>query len=264
LLNFPLFHLKTTIFAVVLSIRLLMPSQIQNIFKFDIFKPIRIWALTIFLFFTQVVKSQDPIYSQYYNAHLQLNSALAGNTNGPLFQLNYRNQWPLLDKIYTTYSVSYDQFVRRLNSGVGVQLLTDNAGDGTLRTTGLTGYYSYKLRVKKKSFIKGGMEIGYSHLGLDWSKLIFGDAIDPGSGHISPGGTPFPSKEQNLENTSKNLAKHRGLALSFFNPEYYVGVSLKNLNTPDISFLESGTQSRANRPNLCRSDFLYMAECKFI
>ncbi|MBK7634139.1 MAG: type IX secretion system membrane protein PorP/SprF [Saprospiraceae bacterium] len=126
-----------------------MPSQIQNIFTFYKFIPIRIWAITLFLFCIQVVKSQDPIYSQYYNAHLQLNSALAGNTNGPLFQLNYSNQWPLLDKIYTTYSVSYDQFVRRLNSGVGVQLVTDNAGDGTLRTTGLTGYYSYKLRVKK-------------------------------------------------------------------------------------------------------------------
>ncbi len=249
MLNFHLFHLKTTIFAVVLSIRLLMPSQIQNIFTFYKFIPIRIWAITLFLFCIQVVKSQDPIYSQYYNAHLQLNSALAGNTNGPLFQLNYRNQWPLLDKIYTTYSISYDQFVRRLNSGVGVQLVTDNAGDGTLRTTGLTGYYSYKLRVKKKSFIKGGMEIGYTNLGLDWNKLVFGDAIDPGSGHISPGGTPYPSKEQTPGITSKNLL-NIGAGIVFFNPEYYVGVSLKNLNTPDISFLESGINSGASSQSL--------------
>ena len=239
LLIFHSFHLKTSIFAVVLSIIVLMPSQNLNLFHSFISIPIKYGLLVLFFLCSKKVISQDPIYSQYYNSHLQLNAALAGNTNGPLFQLNYRNQWPLLNQIYTTYSVSYDQYIRRFNSGIGAQLLTDNAGDGTLRTTGLTGYYSYKLRVKKNSFIKGGMEIGYINLGLDWSKLIFGDAIDPGSGHISPGGTPFPSKESKPGETSKNLL-NIGAGVVFFNPEYYVGISLKNLNTPDISFLESG------------------------
>ncbi|MBL0101667.1 MAG: PorP/SprF family type IX secretion system membrane protein [Saprospiraceae bacterium] len=95
--------------------------------------------------------AQDPVYSQFYNAHLQLNAAMAGNTRGPLIQMNYRNQWPGLGNIYTTYSVSYDQYISKLKSGLGFILLTDNAGDGVLRSTGLTGFYSYRVRVRMKS-----------------------------------------------------------------------------------------------------------------
>lgn len=226
-----------------------MSSQNQNFRLLKMGFLIKIGLILFLILKSQIGFGQDPIYSQYYNAHLQLNAALAGNTDGPLFQLNYRNQWPLLDKIYTTYSLSYDQFVRKLKSGIGVQILTDNAGDGTLRTTGLTGYYSYKLRVKKNSYIKGGIEVGYVNLGLDWSKLIFGDAIDPGSGHISPGGTPYPSMESIPGITSKNLL-NIGAGAIFYNPTYYFGISMKNLNTPDISFLEKGNNNTESSQSL--------------
>jgi type IX secretion system PorP/SprF family membrane protein len=197
-----------------------------------------ILPLIFFIVSHTVSFGQDPIYSQYYNAHLQMNAALAGNTFSPLIQLNYRNQWPGLDNIYTTYSISYDQFINKINSGIGLSLLTDNAGDGTLRNTGLMGFYSYRLRVKRQSYIKGGMEVGVVNMALDWDKLKFGDAIDPAFGPISPGGTPYPSLESPLSNTTKNYL-NIGAGVVFYNPKYYVGISLKNLNTPDVSFLDN-------------------------
>jgi len=184
------------------------------------------------------LSAQDPIYSQYYNAHLQLNPALAGNTRGPLIAMNYRNQWPGLDKIYTTYSISYDQYIPKLNCGLGAMILTDNAGDGTMRTTGFSGFYSYRLKLNGQSYIKGGIEASMVNIALDWSKLQFGDAINPATGPISPGGIPYPSQESINNNPSNNYLD-LGAGFVIYNPDYYFGLSLKNLNTPNISFLKN-------------------------
>jgi len=208
------------------------------------------WCLFGIIFYSSRIVAQDPVYSQFYNAHLQLNAALAGNTISPLIQLNYRNQWPALGNIYSTYSISYDQYISKLKSGIGIVLLTDNAGDGTLRTTGLTGFYSYRLKMNNDTYVKGGIEAGFVNLGLDLTKLQFGDAIDPAFGPISPGGTPFPSQETFQGATSKNYL-NVGAGIVLYNPRYYIGLGLKNLNTPDISFLgnrNSGDNSSLSLP----------------
>jgi type IX secretion system PorP/SprF family membrane protein len=179
---------------------------------------------------------QDPIYSQFYNAHLQLNPALAGNTHSALIQMNYRNQWPALPQAYSTYSVSYDQYFKKLNSGFGVVVQADNAGAGTLKTTGISGVYSYKFKIKDQTYIKGGLDVGIHQLALDWSKLTFGDGIDRFNGPLSPGGVPLPSKEQNTGNNSSTYVTFgSGIVLS--DPQYYVGFGLKNMNQPEFNFL---------------------------
>ncbi len=179
------------------------------------------------------VCAQDPVFSQFYNAHLLLNSALAGQSHGPIFQLNYRNQWPGLDQVYTTYSLSYDQYINSLNSGIGFNVLADNAGNGTLKNTGITGYYSYKIKIKKETYIKGGLEVGIKNVSLDWDKLVFGDAINSRFGTI---GTSAEVQSDNLNQNYLNVGA--GMVLS--SPYYYIGISMKNLNTPEISFLTFG------------------------
>lgn len=235
---------KTTIFAVVLFLNLLMEKRATYFYTF-LKSLTKIGFLGIFTFLCiNVLFGQDPIYSQFYNAHLQLNAAMAGNTRGPLIQLNYRNQWPALGNIYSTYSISYDQYISSIKSGIGLMIQTDNAGDGTLKSTGLTGFYSYRLRVRDDIYIKGGLEAGFVNLGLDWNKLQFGDAIDAAIGPISPGGIPFPSQESVPGQTSKNYL-NIGAGVVMFSPKYYFGLGFKNINTPDISFL-GNTNSSAN------------------
>ncbi len=191
----------------------------------------------IWLVVVSVSWSQDPVYSQFYNAHLQMNAAMAGNTNTPLIQLNYRNQWPGLGNIYTTYSLSADQYISRLKSGIGAMLLTDNAGDGTLRSTAFTGYYSYRVRVTKERYLKAGLEAGIGFLALDWDKLRFGDAIDPLTGPFTPGGTPLPSGEVPAGNGTARYV-NLGAGIVLYDPSWHIGLSMKNINTPEISFLQ--------------------------
>ena len=53
--------------------------------------------------------AQDPQFTQFYANPLYLNPAFAGSTRCPRVGLNYRNQWPSLNKAYITESASYDQ-----------------------------------------------------------------------------------------------------------------------------------------------------------
>ena len=180
---------------------------------------------------------QDPVFSQFYNAPMQLSPAFAGSNYSPYVALNYRNQWPGIANAYTTYSVSYDQFVDRMNSGFGLVILTDDAGDGVLKTTSLGGVYAYRLKVTDDLQLKIGLEASMVQMRLNWDKLIFFDQLDPQFGSTTGGGSQIPSQEQrpnNLSNTYVDISS--GLLL--FNKSYYFGISLKHLNNPDQSFID--------------------------
>lgn len=189
-------------------------------------------------FFVKSSFAQDPIYSQFFHSPLVINPAMAGNTNGPLFHLNYRNQWPGINNAYSTYAISYSQHFKKINSGIGILLLTDNAGEGALQSTKAAFVYSYRLKINDKTFIKTGIEAAYGSLGLDWNKFTFGDAIDPRNGPISPGGTPYPSRE--IAPDQSNISYFDiSAGLLLYNELYYIGTSLKHLNTPELTFLQS-------------------------
>lgn len=196
----------------------------------------RHYFFLLILFLTNTVKAQDPVYSQFFNAHLQLNPALAGNTHSPLIQLNYRNQWANIPTAYSTYSLSFDKYFDRLNSGFGALLLSDNAGQGSLRNTSMAAFYSYRLKISNDLYIKGGIEVGFNQLSLDWNKLTFGDAIDIRNGPLSPGGTPYPSQEV-LNGDPIIRYPLFGSGLMVYSPRYYAGIALKNMNQPDIQYI---------------------------
>ena len=180
--------------------------------------------------------AQDPVYSQFYNAPLQLNPALAGNNSNPFFAGSVRVQWPGIANAYNTYSASYDQYLPNSNSGIGFSLLNDSAGDGTLRHTKISGIYSYNLRINRESYIRGGVEAGLVSKRLDWNKLVFGDALDPQFGAISPGGTPYPSKEIQPGNTDKTVFD-LGVGFLYYSPQFYAGLAIDHLNNPSDEFL---------------------------
>ena len=209
---------------------------------------IRQFLLICCLFFIcEVAYSQDPIYSQFYAAPIQLNPAFAGNTVGPHISLNYRNQWPSLNGAYKTYSVAYSQFVPRMNSGFGLMLLSDDAGDGLLKTNKASAVFAYKVQVNRDFFFKLGSEVSLVQSRLDWNRLVFFDQIDEELGFTSPGGTPFPTSEiqpDNLNLTYMDISA----GLLAVTPMFYAGITVKHLNTPDESFLGINDNLNTGRP----------------
>src|SRR5947207_14303438 len=91
------------------------------------------------------VRAQDPQFTQFYANPLYLNPAFAGSAHCPRINLNYRNQWPALQGQFVTASFSYDQQIPSISSGIGLIVLTDNAGERTLNTATFSGVYAYQV-----------------------------------------------------------------------------------------------------------------------
>lgn len=174
--------------------------------------------------------AQDPIFSQFYAAPLQLNPAFAGSSYAPRAGAAYRNQWTGFNNAYRTYAVFYEQSLESLNSGIGFNLEGDNAGDGILRTTRFSAHYSYKLKITDQLAVKIGAEAGFHQTALDWEQLVFPDQIDPFDGPV------ITTSEQQPDNLNKTLFDvSSGLLL--LNNRFWFGFALKHLNTPDQGYL---------------------------
>ncbi|MBT8230329.1 MAG: type IX secretion system membrane protein PorP/SprF [Bacteroidia bacterium] len=185
-------------------------------------------ACCILLIFSEL-PGQDLIFSQYYNSPIHTNPAFAGLETHPNFTSNYRIQWPSLNNAYETYAVTYDQYFRDMNSGFGFIALSDDQGDGTLKSTKIAGIYSYKVRFNVDWQIKFGLEAAYNQNRLDWDKLVFFDQIDPVTGPFTSAGVPVPSSEvrpESLNNSYLDIS----IGMLLYNPEFYVGFSMDHLN----------------------------------
>lgn len=193
------------------------------------------------------LQAQDAVYSQFYMSPTLINPAFAGNTVGPYVALNYRNQWPSINKAYTTYSLSYDQQWQK-NSGIGIYVNSDNSGNGAIVSTKLTGVYSYKVELKRKTFLKGAIEGGFGQTRLDWDQLVFFDSLDPQFGSTSPGGVQILSGEIPKDNLSRAYLDV-GAGLMLYDPFWYVGFSFKHINSPTIDFVVDETGRKGQLPS---------------
>lgn len=158
--------------------------------------------------------------------------------------MNYRNQWPSLDRAYRTYSASYDQFFKSINSGLGASLLSDDAGNGLIRTTKISGFYSYRLQITRELFAKFGVEAAFVQSAYNWDKFIFPDQIDPVTGPVSPGGSPWPTDET-VPADIRNQYLDVGFGLLVFNAQWYGGISVEHINRPSQSLI-SGYENFAD------------------
>src|SRR5947208_5817866 len=86
------------------------------------------------------VKGQDPHFSQFFASPLTLNPALTGKFDGNLRVTgNYRNQWPTINRAFTTTTVSVDFPIMRnhISStdtwGVGFMGYSDQSANSALK-----------------------------------------------------------------------------------------------------------------------------------
>ena len=77
-------------------------------------------------------RGQDAQLTQFYAAAPHLNPAFAGGTLENRVAFHYRNQWPGLPGRFVSYGASYDVFIPKINSGIGVIFASDEAGTGRL------------------------------------------------------------------------------------------------------------------------------------
>ncbi|GIV33782.1 MAG: hypothetical protein KatS3mg031_1317 [Chitinophagales bacterium] len=181
---------------------------------------------------------QDPHFSQFNAAPLYLNPALAGISYGPRVNLNYRNQWPSIDKGYVTFAASYDMHIPKLSGGIGIQFLGDRIANGLLSSYHINAMYAYQLRLGRNFGIKIGAMGGYAYRSVDWARLTFGDQINPVFGFYDEFGNLNPTAETNPSDFSMHQADV-GAGFVAFSSFVYGGVSVVHISRPRDAFFES-------------------------
>ena len=204
-------------------------------FQIHIVKIILVFSLTLTANLKLV--AQDPVFSQFYFSPLQLNPALTGTVDAPVFHLNYRNQWPQLSKAYLTYAASYSQFFSKLNSGFGVSLLSDVAGNGIYNSNQLGLSYAYEVRMTDDLYFRTGLEANYVNKRLNWNKLIFLDQLDVETGPFNSSGAINPSAENRPSETINYF--DFGFGALMHTRYFYAGVSMKHINAPRDGFFRN-------------------------
>jgi type IX secretion system PorP/SprF family membrane protein len=169
---------------------------------------------------------QDPTFSQFYANPLYLSPSFAGATQEYRFAINYRNQWPAVPGVFTTYNIAFDKALTNFNSGIGVMATYDVAGSGDLSTTNVGLLYSYDFNINKEWHIRPGVNFKFYYLGLNIGKLIFNSQIT-GSG-VSPSVSPPP-----FDNVADIDFATSALV---YNERIWAGFTLDHLFVPKTSF----------------------------
>jgi len=188
-----------------------------------------ILALMSVLVLANDMRAQDPEFTQFYANPLYLNPAFAGTNRCPRLVMNYRNQWPSLTGNFVTTCATYDQHVPTIQGGLGLIVLNDRAAQGTLNTTTVSGIYSYQQPISRKFSIKAGFQASYFQKTLDWSRLTFGDMIDPRKGFI------YQTNDVQRGGDVKAIDFSAGLL--GFSDKFYGGLAVHHLNEPNESLI---------------------------
>lgn len=203
--------------------------------------------MVLVLMSATALQAQDPVFSQFFAAPLQLNPAFAGTTLAPRFTFNHRNQYPNWPNAYITYAASFEQEIASLNSGFGIQVMTDAAGDGLYKTNHVSGIYSYKIQLGRETNVRIGLEAGFYQARVDWDRLIFEDQLDNITGEVDALGNPFLTEENRPASLTSTLFD-ASAGILFYNRNVYGGISMKHLNRPNESFLAINENLFAGRP----------------
>lgn len=185
----------------------------------------------IVLVASTIVRGQDPHFSQFYANQLYMAPSFAGATEDNRLSLNWRNQWPSIPGVFTTYSFSFDKYLPNFSSGIGLLATYDVAGSGNLSNTNLGLVYSYDFRINENWHIRPGVNFKFTYIGLDIQRLVW-------ASQISSGGT-LPSTEPSpFDNVADVDFTASGLV---YNNKIWAGFSFDHLLRPRTSLWGEST-----------------------
>ncbi|RUT78262.1 PorP/SprF family type IX secretion system membrane protein [Ancylomarina longa] len=208
-----------------------------------IIKKLKIVAIILFMMNSAELYSQDVEFSQFYANKVYLNPAFAGSDFDARVSMSYRNQWPEISSAYVTYSVAYDKYINALNGGLGLHIMQDEQGDGTISTTMMSGMYSYSLSITRDLVIKFGLQASYVQRKLNSANFTFPDQTD--EFYINGLINPF-SGESMPDHLKRNYFDFSsGMIASYKN--WFIGFAIHHLSEPDQTYKDESDYSKLPR-----------------
>lgn len=177
---------------------------------------------------------QDPDFSQFLNQPVLTNPAYAGaygmpgqQSVSPRLTMAHRNRWPNLSSAFVTSSISLDTYMPTIKGGIGLRVLQDDAGHGTIGTRNVGLALNVGKRITRRVKLNAALDLGYFEKSLDWSLLTYYDQIDPNAGFV------YVSQEVPRGGVVRGLDLGAGLLVH--HESWAVGIAGHHLNEPDHS-----------------------------
>lgn len=188
------------------------------------------YMLVIGLIFTSAesLSAQDPYFSQFFMNPVFMNPAYAGTMKVPRLGVQYRDQWPAMNKAYTTYFASFDTYLPKITSGIGLLIYNDVQGNGIYTQTSFKFLYSKEIKLNDTWTMFGSLAAGAQLNSLDFNRLVFADGLDPVYGNNLPTAETVP------ENNNRLFPDFETGVLVFSN-KYFCGISVDHLAEPNQS-----------------------------
>ncbi len=150
-------------------------------------KTIRISLLTLLAALVSgLSQAQDPLFSQFYNNPIYYNPGAVGLTPGLRARFTVRDQWPELPADLRNYTFSMDFAERDIpgSGGLGLMVMSDNAGSGYLKTSVVGLSTAVRVAVQENMVAQVGIMTSFVQKRLNWDNLVFTDQLDPVYGNI--------------------------------------------------------------------------------
>ncbi len=202
----------------------------------------------LLVFTVNIARSQDPNFTQFFNNHLYYNPGMTAINGGLHLSANYRNLWGPIPSKFNTSTFSADaEAINKI--GLGVILLSDNEGEGRIKTNSASFSYSYRPLETRNIRVQLGASAGFVYKNIDYSYFVFSDQLDEVHGDIYGSQFVIPSQDNVMYPDFS-----AGAVVRFNNPnnrykDYQavttVGFAMHHLTRPKDAFL--GDQARLPR-----------------
>lgn len=188
-------------------------------------------------------QAQDPHFSQFFASPLTLNPAFTGKFDGTVRVAgNYRNQWPSINRAFTTSTVSVDMPImkRKIDPndtwGVGVMGYSDQSANSAVKFNYLSVSTAFHKGLDEEGYhqIGAAFQGSYSNMMVNVTSLKFEDQLTT-SGFT--GVTSEVFNNSTLKSTYFDL--NSGVLYSGSSSDknnFYLGVSMYHINRPKQQF----------------------------
>lgn len=198
----------------------------------------------------QMVRAQDPNFSQFYAAPFSINPALTGNFYGSMNAIfNFRNQWsgPIDPYRAMGASIQYKLLEKKLPQknvlATSAMVLRDQTMGGAFNSTYASFNLAYHIGLDAEGLQKIGFGLGgiYAHRRIDYNLLNFPQQFTSGGFD-----TNLPTGETGFANIKPFVSMSTGIMYSFTSEDhgtnFDIGVAAFHLNKPQQTAYEDQNQ----------------------
>lgn len=195
---------------------------------------IKLFIIIILCCFYSKLRAQDPVFTQYFLVPETLNPGFSGFMETTYAGIIHREQWPDLDlKIDTDYAF-VNTWNESANSGFGISVLNQRENATNYNFAQVNANYAYKVKISDDWDFRPAIEVGFGLKSFAFKNLLLKDQINIRTGNINA------SSIDPVLGNDKIVFFDFSAGMVFNTEKMWIGLSMKHLNKPNISFTTNG------------------------